>query len=554
MALISVTISGNAAPLKKSLDESESRLGKFGSSVGKIGTAAAVGFAAAGAATLAFAKSAIAGAEAAQVADQRLEAVNKSMNLFGASTAEVTTRLQKLADAQEFELGVTAESIKATQAKLLTFAELGKTADQVGGAFDRATTAAIDLAAAGFGNAESNAVQLGKALQDPIKGMTALSKSGVTFTEAEKERIATLVESNKLGEAQAMILGAIEKQVGGTAAATVTSSFKIGAAFGHIMDTVGEMLLPIMEKLADFIVKRLIPFFNDLAERYGPRLREAFQKIADIVRAVAIPVMDAFRSIFDKVREVVDRNSESIEKVRKFFGDFVSFVRDRVAPIVVNVLGGAFKFIIENIFPVLLDGLFKFIGALANVGSFVIKIADTILKAFEAIANGIIDAVNFVIRQINRVPGVDISEVGGVSFTMPSFGGTAPAAPSFVGSPDRLDIGGASFAGAIPELTIPEPSGGGRGGGGGGGGGRGGLSIDPRALATGGLTLPNLADYGTLESARLADLALMNAQPAVVQNITVNTVTADENFPTLLVDNLQRYNLIYGPAEIEIAI
>jgi hypothetical protein len=40
--------------------------------------------------------------------------------------------------------------------------------------------------------------------------------------------------------------------------------------------------------------------------------------------------------------------------------------------------------------------------------------------------------------------------------------------------------------------------------------------------------------------------------PAV--NITVNTVTADENLPTVIVDALQRYNLIYGPAEIEIAI
>jgi hypothetical protein len=215
------------------------------------------------------------------------------------------------------------------------------------------------------------------------------------------------------------------------------------------------------------------------------------------------------------------------------------------------VLGGAFKFIIENIFPVLLDGLFKFIGALANVGSFVIKVADTILGAFEAIANGIIDAVNFVIRQINRVPGIEISEIGGVSFTMPSFGETAPTAPGFIGSPDRVDMGGASFAGAIPELTVPEASSG--GGGGGGRGGRGGLSIDPRALELGGLTLANLADYGNLESARLADLALLDTAQAPI-NITVNTVTADENLPTVIVDALQRYNLIYGPAEIEIAV
>jgi hypothetical protein len=83
------------------------------------------------------------------------------------------------------------------QAKLLTFGELAKSADQAGGAFDRATKAAIDMGAAGFGTAEMNAVQLGKALNDPIKGVAALAKSGVTFTEQEKEKIKTLVESNK---------------------------------------------------------------------------------------------------------------------------------------------------------------------------------------------------------------------------------------------------------------------------------------------------------------------------------------------------------------------
>jgi hypothetical protein len=135
----------------------------------------------------------------------------------------------------------------------MTFGSLAKTADQVNGSFDRATKAAIDLAAAGFGNAESNAIQLGKALNDPIKGLTALTKSGVTFTEAERERIKVLVESNQIGEAQALILAAIEKQVGGTAEATVTSSAKMEAAFGQIEDAVGLALLPVLEQFSDWL-------------------------------------------------------------------------------------------------------------------------------------------------------------------------------------------------------------------------------------------------------------------------------------------------------------
>jgi hypothetical protein len=61
--------------------------------------------------------------------------------------------------------GVDTNSIKATQAKLLTFKELAATADELGGNFQRTTKAAIDLGAAGFGTAELNAVALGKALK-----------------------------------------------------------------------------------------------------------------------------------------------------------------------------------------------------------------------------------------------------------------------------------------------------------------------------------------------------------------------------------------------------
>jgi hypothetical protein len=51
------------------------------------------------------------------------------------------------------------------------------------------------MAAAGFGTAESNATQLGKALQDPIKGITALNRAGITFTEDQKELINIFVYS-----------------------------------------------------------------------------------------------------------------------------------------------------------------------------------------------------------------------------------------------------------------------------------------------------------------------------------------------------------------------
>jgi hypothetical protein len=192
------------------------------------------------------AKSAIAAGEAAATANARIAQINKSMGLFGASTDKVNERLIEYANITARATGVDQNQIKATQAKLLTFGALAKTADEAGGAFDRATKAAIDMAAAGFGEASMNAVQLGKALNDPIKGITALAKSGVTFTEQEKDKIAVLVESGKILEAQEMVLKAIETQVGGTAEATANDSDKMKVAFSQVSESIGILLLAIV--------------------------------------------------------------------------------------------------------------------------------------------------------------------------------------------------------------------------------------------------------------------------------------------------------------------
>ena len=169
--------------------------------------------------------------------------------------SEATARVQEYAEALEMSLGIDEKTIKATQTKLGTFKELTKTAGDAGGAFDRATVAALDLAAAGFGTAESNAVQLGKALQDPVKGITALTRSGVTFTAAEQEKIKALAESGKALEAQEMILAAIETQVGGTAEATGDSSAKMSLAWGNVTESIGMALLPAFDALNGLMVK-----------------------------------------------------------------------------------------------------------------------------------------------------------------------------------------------------------------------------------------------------------------------------------------------------------
>ena len=202
----------------------------------------------------------VAAGEQAATANARIEQIATSMGLFGAETEKVTNRLVDLANEQARLTGVNQNTIKESQALLLTFKDIASSADEVGGAFDRATQLTLDMASAGFGSVTDNAKQLGKALNDPIAGLTALRRSGIQFTEAQQDQIRTLVESGQVLEAQNLILEEIENQVGGTAEATANSTDKMKVAFSQASESIGMALLPAVEALVPILIK-----FSDYA-------------------------------------------------------------------------------------------------------------------------------------------------------------------------------------------------------------------------------------------------------------------------------------------------
>lgn len=306
----------------KGVRDAQQTLGNLGKGIGVSFAAVSAAVIGATAVIADFASKAVTAAEDVRQADNRLGQVAESMGLFGSQTQAVTNRLIELAEANEVNLATDAETIKLAQAKLLTFKELAGSADEAGGAFDRATMAALDLAAAGFGSAETNATQLGKALQDPIKGLTALTRSGVTFTAEEKKKIKALVETGKTLEAQDMILKAIETQVGGTAAATAKSSDKMKLAFENVYETVGEALLPVFDELTVAITdltpeisKALTPVFAELGKVFRdeivPLIKEftgwlASPKGTQAVRDLTKAVVDGVKGFFDFTKELIE--------------------------------------------------------------------------------------------------------------------------------------------------------------------------------------------------------------------------------------------------------
>jgi len=325
---------------------------------------------------------AVLSAEDENASKARLDNIAKSMGIFGDQATNVSKRLQDLADKTSLNTGIDDGAIRMTQAKLLTFKELALTAGTVGGEFDRATNAALDLAAAGFGTAEGNAVQLGKALNDPIKGLTALSKSGVTFNEEEKQRIKTLVASNKVGEAQKVILKAIETQVGGTAEKTAKGSEKMARVFDNLKEDIGNALLPAVESFRGAILTAM----PSIQEKLVPAIATLGEKIAtDLVPKL----IDALPAITATLGWFID----NIEGIMAFTG-------------VLGGLIGTMK--VLNVVTALQAGIFKAHPILALASILIPLIAYLVtlgIKSgyFSKVFKGVGDAINLVGAVISGV-------------------------------------------------------------------------------------------------------------------------------------------------------
>jgi hypothetical protein len=413
---LKLNILAETSDLVKGLNKANQETSSAGDKIKKGFKIAAAAVAAAGAALIAFGTKAIMAGEQAATANARIQQINKSMGLFGNSVGEVNDRLIKYAEATARATGVDTNSIKATQAKLLTFKELAKSANEVGGEFDRATKAAIDLAAAGFGSAETNAAQLGKALQDPIKGLTALARSGVTFTEAEKERIKTLVESNKVGEAQKLVLEAIEKQVGGTAEATANASDRIRVGFTQVQERIGLALLPAFEKLTNFILEKVFPAFEK-------KVLPIFQKINDFLQTVFVPFianvftdkLGLFKQAWDLLTGTIQKNKDNFEPLLTLLKAVWQFIKDFLVPILNSALRTAFILIVEAI-NLVIKGL-----------GFLIKALEPVIELVAKLFNGISKVAGFLgLGGGGSTPTVS-SGFGNI--TLPG-GGSVPTLPS----------------------------------------------------------------------------------------------------------------------------
>lgn len=160
----------------------------------------------------------------------QLEATLRSTGRY---TPELSRAMQGYASEIQQVTTFGDEAIISTQALLLTFTQIG------GETFPRATRAIADMATAMGTDLKAATLQVGKALNDPIRGVSALAESGIQFTEVQKDMIREMVESGRVAEAQTVILSELETQFGGSARAARDT---LGGAIQSLKNSFGDLL------------------------------------------------------------------------------------------------------------------------------------------------------------------------------------------------------------------------------------------------------------------------------------------------------------------------
>ncbi len=270
---VKIEFIGDDGKVKTTFDKMERDAEKTGISIGKK---LAVGFAAIGAVG---AKMVSSFTEADQIARKTEATIRATGGAAGLTAKQVSLIAKELQGVTKFG----DDAIQSGQNLLLTFRNIK------GDTFRQATEAMLDMSEAMGVDLKSSAIQLGKALNDPVQGISALSRTGVQFSEQQKAVIKSMAETGNIAGAQALILAELNNQFGGVARAASegTGAYaQIGELLGDVLEIGGqvihEFLYPAIDGFRDFLVEVIK---TNEAERIFRNIGEA---ILVVIRPISL--------------------------------------------------------------------------------------------------------------------------------------------------------------------------------------------------------------------------------------------------------------------------
>jgi hypothetical protein len=392
-------------------------------------------------------------------------------NATGATTAQIAATEQSILK-MSLATGVADDQLRPALARLArSTGDTGKAQELLATALDIATATGKPL--------ETVANALGKAYDG---NTAALGKLGVGLSAAELKTMDFTQVQSKLTDL-----------FGGAAAANADTYAgriaRMQVAFSEAKETIGFALLPILEKVINFINVNALPAINAFSKAFsldGGGFGATITQVGNVISTVFTPIINGLIKGFGYVKDAIMDNIGS-------FTAFGKLIAEYVAPVVGTVLGTALQ-------------------AVGKIAGGVINIIGGIAGVIATIVNSAISAINFLISKYNSIPllpNVPLIPVAGApTITIPK----TPSTPSF-------------SVPAIPAApSIPTSSGGGGGGGGGGSSNQ----VQSMSVAA------SAINGGFTDSQNAARLAAL----APVINVTVNGAIDSEGTARTIVDIL----------------
>lgn len=373
-------------------DEASDVLKKFGSNTSSFGAGlssvlkgvAVAGTVAAGA-IVAFGVSSVKSFMESENAIAQTNAVLKSTGGVAGITAD---EVDKLSTALQKTTTYSDEQVRSAQNLLLTFTKIGKDI------FPDATKIVLDMSTALGQDLKSSSIQVGKALQDPILGVTALRRVGVNFSEDQQNVIKNLVETGRVAEAQKLIMQELNAEFGGSSTAAANtfagSLARLTNQFDDVKESVGKTLVegltPLFTEISNFLAsdefqawlkeflvmisEKLPPFMEKLIKEYLPQMKQTFDDVWPKIKMV-IDFIERLIGVFtwlnDVQTNVLAFGMTMIDRWRTSFGNnlgtIVKFVNDlpliigRATIGAVNWLYGTGRAIIDGLINGIRDGI-----------------------------------------------------------------------------------------------------------------------------------------------------------------------------------------------------
>ena len=379
---LKLSILGDVDNLNKSLKTATADVETFGDKMGKVGKMVGAAFVAAAAAAGAYAvKIGIEGVKAA-IEDEKAQTqlALALENATGATKAQIAATEQSILK-MSLATGVADDELRPALGRLV------RSTGDITKAQDLLTTA-LDISTATGKPLETVANALGKAYDG---NTAALGKLGIGLSSAE---LKTMSFTDVQGKLSALF--------GGAAAANAETYAgriaRVQVAFNEAKETVGFALLPILEKLINFINLNALPVINAFSGAFslsGNGVGGVITTLGNIIVNTFTPIINGLIKAFNYVKDAIGDNLDT-------FKEFGGYIATYLAPVIGTVLGGA-------------------LSVAGKIAGGVIDVIAGVVKVLNGLISGAVAGINALIGAYNAIPFLpNVNKISAPSVSVPS--------------------------------------------------------------------------------------------------------------------------------------